>query len=230
MIRPSDSNFARRLPVPLLLALVLSSLATVGCSPSRSSVARELPAFDRIRAHQDRRASIFRILESTGTIELRGTSDGKRSFESCAMDLWRQDDRFALRLRKFGERFLWVGSDGSDWWIFELAAEPSRLMVMPLDVPRPVDVSLEESLLGPRKLLEIAGLQPFDPAAVASAYGIADDGMIRFELEGSSPVGWARLRWTLDPKRLLPRLIRIFYATIMSLFHHNESIFIYEYL
>ena len=144
----------RLLAVRLVLALcgLVFCLQLGGCSapPAKlGSVVEE--DYTRFCSLQNQRASIFRILESSGTIELRRTDEDGTSFDSCALDLWRKGEEFALRLKKFGERFLWVGSDGSDWWVFELAAEPSRLVVLPIDVQGAMNLGVQESLLGPEK-------------------------------------------------------------------------------
>ena len=194
-------------PIARSATLALSllwCLPFAGCASTPAAPAAAPPDFERLRAVQDRRAAMFRILESTGTIELRSLVEGGESFDSCAMDLWRQGDEFALRLRKFGERFLWIGSDGRDWWVFELAGEPTRLVVMPLDRGLPTDLPLEESLLGPRKLLEIAGLMPFGDRLRVDGPELAEDGLLRLETRGSGEGGWHRLRWTIEPRRMLP--------------------------
>lgn len=192
-------------PATLALSLTLLwCLPFTGCASTPAAPAAAPPELERVRAFQERRAAMFRTLESTGTIELRSLVEGGESFDSCAMDLWRQGDEFALRLRKFGERFLWIGSDGREWWVFELAGDPTRLVVMPLDRGLPTDLPLEESLLGPRKLLELAGLMPFGDQLRADGLEPAEDGLFRVESRGSVEGGWNRLRWTIEPRRMLP--------------------------
>ena len=191
----------------LRLCVVLGCVQLWGCQapPEIAPVVAE--DYLRICSVQNQRASIFRILESSGTIELRQSDEDGSSFDSCSLDLWRNDDDFALRLKKFGERFLWIGSDGADWWVFELAADPSRLLVLPIDVQGAVSLGTQESLLGPRKLLQMSGLLPLDPEATLEKLESTDDGWIAFEITSQIPGEWARMRWEVDPKRLLPRRI-----------------------
>ena len=191
----------------LTACLVLGCLQLWGCQAPPETVSVAPEDYLRICSVQNKRASIFRILESSGTIELRQSSDDGSSFDSCNLDLWRDQGNFALRLRKFGERFLWVGSDGTSWWVFELAADPSRLVVLPMDVQGAVGLGTQESVLGPRKLLQMSGLLPLDPEASVEKLQSTDDGLIAFEITSEVPGEWDRMRWEVDPKRLLPRRI-----------------------
>lgn len=190
----------------LLLGSVLTGLLAA-CSTPQSRPEFSPLEFEAIETLQNSRALAFQVLESTGTIELRRNEEGSTSFDSCALDLWRDHANFALRLRKFGERFLWVGSDGSDWWVFELASEPTRLVVLPLGVEGALNLGAEESLLGPRKLLQLSGLLPIDPEARCEQLHLTEEGLISFVLVSQVEGGWNRMRWEVDRKRLLPSRI-----------------------
>ena len=187
--------------------MVVGVLQLWGCQapPEITPVAAE--DYRRFCSVQNQRAAIVQVLESSGTIELRQSSEDGSSFDSCSLDLWRSDQDFALRLNKFGERFLWIGSDGTDWWVFELAAEPSRLVVLPIDVQGAVTLGAQESLLGPRRLLQMSGLLALDPEAPPEGIESTEDGLFAFELSSQVPGEWARMRWEVDPKRMLPRRI-----------------------
>lgn len=191
------------------LLLLLAGLAGLlaGCETPQSRPEFSPIEFEAIEALQNRRASAFQVLESTGTIELRRTEEGSTSFDSCALNLWRDQANFALRLRKFGERFLWVGSNGTDWWVFELASEPTRLVVLPLGEEGGLNLGTEESLLGPRKLLQLSGLLPIDPEARCEQLHLTEEGLISFVLATEVKGGWNRMRWEVDRKRLLPSQI-----------------------
>ncbi|MEE2681226.1 MAG: hypothetical protein VX641_02520 [Planctomycetota bacterium] len=192
----------------MVLGAVLLGLQCGGCQSSPAAIEPVvLEDYQRFCVVQNRRAELFEILESSGTVELRQTDADGTSFDSCNLNLWRDDRDFALRLKKFGERFLWVGSDGNDWWVFELAAEPSRLVVLPIDVQGAMNLGTQESLLGPRKLLQLSGLLPLDPGATLAVLDSTAEGLIGFELTSEVPGEWGRMRWEVDPQRLLPRRI-----------------------
>ena len=83
-------------PATLALSLTLLwCLPFTGCASTPAAPAAAPPELERVRAFQERRAAMFRTLESTGTIELRSLVEGGESFDSCAMDLWRRGDEFA---------------------------------------------------------------------------------------------------------------------------------------
>ena len=155
---------------------------------------------------QAARAGLLRLLESGGTIEIRTEDASGSDFQDCALELWRDGDRFALRLRKLGERFLWVGSDGAQWWVFELAADPVRLVVLPSGADGRQALGSEVLLFGPDQLLQLAGLQPVDIADAGSRW-TDDRSEIRVDVPAPADGAWARLAWYLEPDTLLPTRI-----------------------
>ena len=191
------------------LVLAIGLFATVcgfGCQTPRSldqSAEIDLDAFAR---QQATRAGLLRLLESGGTIEIRTEDETGSDFQDCALELWRDGDRFALRLRKLGERFLWVGSNGLQWWVFELTADPVRLVVLPSEADGRQALGSEVLLFGPNQLLQLAGLQPVDLADAESRW-TDDRTQIRVDLPAPEGGTWARLVWYLDPDTLLPSRI-----------------------
>ena len=109
----------------------------------------------------------------------------------------------AFELRKLGERFLWVGSDGQAWWIFELMADPVRLVVLPPGETGGFSVGPGKGLLNPDRLLHLAGLLPYDRID-EDTLGFDDQGRVRFITVSDAESGWRRTRWHLDSKTLLP--------------------------
>ena len=161
---------------------------------------------------QKERAALLRTLKSGGTIELREQAeDGGSSFQDCALELWRDGDRFALRLRKLGERFLWVGSDSEQWWLFELAADPVRLVVLPDGIDGSRTIPADLMVFGPDQLLHLAGLEPiaFDPATCTTSF---DEALQLARVECPAPAAtpdWSRLAWLIDIETKLPRCIMV---------------------
>ena len=92
------TRFSHRLFLALLLVL---GVVAPGCRTLDETGAGSLD-LERFLDRQAGRASLLRVLESSGTIEIRQKLDDETSFDDCALELWRDGDRFALRLRKLG--------------------------------------------------------------------------------------------------------------------------------
>ena len=169
----------------------------------------DLPELERVIAVQNDRVTRLKVLESSGTIELRTSSeDGSTQFEDCALEFWRDGPRMALRARKLGERFLWVGTDGRQWWVFQLSGGPVRVIIQPVGVGQVVLLDDGASMSSPSQLLQLAGLEPM--VAIEGLTTITRDapGVIRLDTATDAHSTWERLRWFLDEKTLLPRRIQ----------------------
>ena len=187
----------------MFCSLILASLAACRIGPQRASAPDTPPPIQTLESRQLARSAKMAQLQSGGTLELRTRDEDGGSFEECALELWRDELRFALRLRKLGERFLWVGSDGEAWWVFELMAEPVRLVVVPIGASGGLSVGPGRGVLNPTRLLQLAGLLPYE-SIDAETLDFDDEGRLRF-LTTNQPEGeWRRTRWHLDPKTLLP--------------------------
>ena len=204
------SDGSGRLIVRSLLLLLLCGLAplTPGCRTLEDAGKPDL-VLERFLDRQERRAALLRVLESSGTIEIRQDRDGERSFDDCALELWRDGDRFALRLRKLGERFLWVGSDGDQWWLFELAADPVKLSVLDSGSTPERTLAPDLLLFGPDQLLMLAGIQSIDadPASI-KLEDEAGRTLITVPCPGTAG-DWTAMTWLVDPVTLLPSRIQI---------------------
>ena len=183
--------------------LILTCLQGCRGVSKHSSPGGPPPAVETLESRQSARSAKMLQLQSGGTLELRTRDENGSSFEECALELWRDDLSFALRLRKLGERFLWVGSDGEAWWIFELMAEPVRLVVVPAGASGGGSVGAGRGLLNPTRLLHLAGLLPYDRID-RDSLGFDDEGRIRFYTTNATEGQWRRTRWHLDSKTFLP--------------------------
>ena len=203
---PQMTSPAQRLR-PLMLALGLFAvLIGSGCQAPRAAVSEQDIDLADFVQQQTSRAGLLRLLESGGTIEIRTKDEDGSDFQDCALELWRDGERFALRLRKLGERFLWVGSNGVDWWVFELTADPVRLVVLPSGGDGQQALGSELLLFGPDQLLQLAGLQPV-ALETAVARWSDDDSQIRVEFPTTDGGSWSRMVWYLDPETRLPERI-----------------------
>jgi hypothetical protein len=72
-------------------------------------------------------------LHARGVAELRRRTEQGETFDQGDLDLrWSRALGLAVSLSKLGDRWVWMGSDASRWWVFELKSEPSRLRTGPL--------------------------------------------------------------------------------------------------
>jgi hypothetical protein len=202
----SRSMLGQGLQLALLCTLILSALGGCQGSGQRNDAGMAPPSIQTLDERQLVRTRKMSELQSGGTLELRTRDENGTTFEECALELWRDDASFALRLRKLGERFLWVGSDGQAWWIFELMADPVRLVVLPPGETGGFSVGPGKGLLNPDRLLHLAGLLPYDRIE-EDTLGFDDQGRVRFITVSDSESAWRRTRWHLDPKTLLPAQI-----------------------
>ena len=199
----SRSMLGQGLQLAVLCTLILSALGGCQGSGQRNDAGMAPPSIQTLNERQLVRTRKMSELQSGGTLELRTRDENGTTFEECALELWRDDASFALRLRKLGERFLWVGSDGQAWWIFELMADPVRLVVLPPGETGGFSVGPGKGLLNPDRLLHLAGLLPYDRIE-EDTLGFDDQGRVRFITVSDSKSAWRRTRWHLDPKTLLP--------------------------
>ena len=199
----SRSMLGQGLQLAVLCTLILSALGGCQGSGQRNDAGMAPPSIQSLNERQLVRTRKMSELQSGGTLELRTRDENGTTFEECALELWRDDASFALRLRKLGERFLWVGSDGQAWWIFELMADPVRLVVLPPGETGGFSVGPGKGLLNPDRLLHLAGLLPYDRIE-EDTLGFDDQGRVRFITVSDSKSAWRRTRWHLDPKTLLP--------------------------
>ena len=200
-------------PVCRVLSGLLACLLLASCRTGQEGPASTPFDLEGFLAWQQQRSALLRTLKSSGTIELREETEGGTTFEDCALELWRDGGRFALRLRKLGERFLWVGSNGEEWWLFELASDPVRLMIVPAGNDGGPSIPSDLLILGPEQLLQMAGLEGLDPDP-ASCTTSMEDGHVRLAFtDRSAPEGWSRVAWFMKPDTFLPSRIQVLDGT-----------------
>lgn len=129
--RSSSSAQLRRL-VPAGLAIVLVASAMHGCRRERvdSAPPPDAPTFAELAQHQHERLSRLETVYGSGVIELRWRDEDGRHYEQGNMELWLGlPSRVALRVFKAGRDFLWLGSDDSHFWIFDMTGDETALLV-----------------------------------------------------------------------------------------------------
>lgn len=192
-----------------MTAIAWLSLGLSSCNAPQTGVPAEGATLEKMIDHQAKRARLLLLLRSSGTIELRTKDEDGESFNDCALELWRDGDLFALRLRKLGERFLWVGSDGINWWVFALASDPVEVVVYPVGKAANQSIDPESALLAPSEFLQLTGLLAVEALGGPAQSGSAD-GLGWADVRSAPGSAWHRMRWHYDQKTLLPKRIQAF--------------------
>ncbi len=158
--------------------------------------AAPLPTAAQIAAAERARVGALERLYARGILEVRSKDDQGDHFDQGDLDLrWNRTMGLALSLSKLGDRWIWIGSDLSQWWIFELKSDPTRLRMGSLHGPR-------AGLAGAMPWL--AGIRPLVPQEGAAVQPV--EGGVRVPLAvpaGALPAG-AVLEAEFSTSSLLP--------------------------
>lgn len=162
-------------------SLLLATVAGCAIGP----VAEPAPPVKGVVDAHNRRVELLRRVAASGTLEFTWVDeDGDRHREpGVDARLWLDlPDRVALRASKLGEDLFWLGCDAERYWIFDLVAEASQLIVNAQDTPVGAGDTL---LMRPRDLVGLVGLVPVPPDALAAATWDGDRVAWRIRLESS---------------------------------------------
>ncbi len=200
--------------------MLSATLLTVGACKTTESMARPprqpsiAPSYDDIARTHNTRVTQLSELMTGGVVEITWTeADGDRRREQGDVDLYyRGPDRTAMVITKFGDRYAWIGSNATHYWLFEIKSEPPRAYFGRHDG----DERIEAFGLAadPRMVLDLLGLTPFPTAAAVTeaggspdvSYDAAHDG---WRIARPLPDG-GRLAITVDLTRLRPTVIDVF--------------------
>lgn len=171
------AGVAARCVAALCVAVALA-LAVPACAPKQAAptiapapptttppAPAALPTAAQIAAAEAARVGHLERLYARGILEVRSKDDQGQHFDQGDLDLrWNRTLGLALSLSKLGDRWIWIGSDLSQWWIFELKSDPTRLRLGSLKGPRAGLAGAMPWLAGIRPLLpqEGAALQPVE--------------------------------------------------------------------
>lgn len=189
-------------PSPLcpFLLLVLTSCRSVPTAPDGTPL--DPPSYAQLaEAHNARIERLDRV-SARGSIELRWTDQDGDHFLPGDVDLWMElPDRTAMNIEKFGERFLWIGSDGSSAWMFDFRDNPTSLHVAP--AAEAAWVAAEgEPPIKPSAILALWGLRPLPAAGSHDPPVGYDRGLDAWIVTAPDPGGPVRLY--LDRSTTLP--------------------------
>jgi hypothetical protein len=133
-------------------------------------------------------------------MELRWSDENGRHFEQGDLSLWIvPPDRTALDITKFGERIMWLGSNGPEAWLFDFRGDETVLHVAaPGDGP--VVEGSGDLPIEPGSLFALCGLTRLAPSVTAV---VAWDAGLDAYVVGPPP-GGRGTRLFLDRQALLP--------------------------
>lgn len=137
------------------------TLSSVSCkiqSGPGAGAGHDVPAYEVLAAaHNDRVGRLDR-LSARGVMELWWTDADGRHYEQGDADLWViLPRRTALNISKVGHRFMWIGSDEEQAWLFDFR---DGITTLHLAADGPVTPGGGPMPFEPTLLLDLGGLTP----------------------------------------------------------------------
>lgn len=175
--------------------------------PEISERPANVPTLAQLAAAEARRVRALNQLASIGIIELRWTDESGDHWEQGDIELsYIAPDRTALAVKKLGEIFIWAGSAGGEYWLFDNRSRDASIAYRgsEADVARGSDLA---RMLHPLLVIDLAGLAP-----LVDASNTAEEATIDWDAEARLWVitrpgraGLLRIGFapeTLEPKRV----------------------------
>ncbi len=195
----------------LLLVACLAAGVAAGCDATQKSggtggagaaaAAAVPPAAQSIADAERARVGALACLHAKGVVELRSRDASGDHFDQGDVDFrWMPGRGVAASISKFGDRWSWIGSDGTRWWAFELKADPVKLRWGRLERERAGIVGALPWLMALRPLVPVPG------AEVRMADGRA---RVRVQAEGAVLPAGAALEADFDPATHAPVAVRV---------------------
>lgn len=176
-------------------------VAVAGCSslPAGSAGGPDVPPYAQLAAAHNERVGGLGDVAARGVIELRWTDDEGRHFEQGELDLWMTlPRRTAIFVSKLGERFIWIGADGTRAWFFDFRGGETVLSVS--DADRAEGGAMGDVPMLPSTVVALAGLRALPETSGAEVeYDAARDAFILTDPDATRP-----LRLFLDRATGLP--------------------------
>lgn len=189
--------------IALLVSVSLALILIAGCqSKGDAVVPGPAPEYRSLaNAHNARVAQLERVY-ADGVIEIRWQDRKGRHLEQGNMELWfQQPSQTALRVEKLGEVLLWVGSDDTRYWFFDMLGDETVLRTGTHDEPIKAAASNAFNVR-PLVLLDLLGFAVL-PVAPTTEPAVEFDPKNRtwaVEFQGRA----SRLRMHFDPATLMP--------------------------
>lgn len=168
--KPGHSPAPARVGHAAVVGFIVASLTLASCKSqskpdSNAAPPTPAPSFATLAAsHNDRVARLTQIYAS-GVIEIRWTDRKGKHFEQGNMELWiHQPRRTALRVEKLGEPLLWLGSNDTQYWLFDLLGDERVLHLGSHDSAHGPSSSGTGLMIDikPLALLDLVGVTPIN--------------------------------------------------------------------
>jgi hypothetical protein len=144
-----------------MMVLLLVSCRTQSGPGPEAIGELDVPGYEDLAAVHNSRVEKLGTIAARGVIEMWWTDDDGRHYEQGELDLWiALPCRTALNISKLGHRFMWIGSDESQTWLFDFRG---GLTTLHLADPGQ-DLTVGVMPFEPTLLLDLGGLTPL-PAA-----------------------------------------------------------------
>ena len=123
------------------------------------------PSFSSLAAAHNDRVHRLEQIYAIGVIEIRWVDRKGKHFEQGNMELWiHQPRRTALRVDKLGEPLLWLGSNDTHYWLFDLLNDERVLHLGSHDTALSASGGGTGLMIDikPLALLDLVGITPID--------------------------------------------------------------------
>lgn len=154
---------ALRTRCAVLLGCAMTCTATLSsCQtmprPGAGGSELQVPSYETIATRHNDRLDRMTSVNAAGAIELRWTDDQGRHFESGRAEVWIVlPDRTAIDVQKFGERLMWMGSNGSNTWMIDFRGDETVLHLHDANSENPPEAA-DRVPIEPVTLLKLLGL------------------------------------------------------------------------
>ncbi len=170
-----------------LLGGVIAALVSCDTTQVVPRPAGQAPTAVDFAARQEIRVCAISTIALRGHAEIRWKDESGSHFDDGDFDLVaRPPSEMSLRVSKLGERILWVGAGGDEWWTVFPKDKPSRAILRPwTSTPSAKHEALDGSLadlIYPARIFESIGLAKVTADAVTGIDWDSSRGGWRFDL------------------------------------------------
>jgi len=113
------------------VAIVIAAISVVaGCGPkTKPPQPAEYPVLQELVNDHNARVQALAKTQSQGVIELNWKDGEGKHFEQAGLEMWiNLPLHTAIRVEKFSEVILWLGSNDRQWWLFDLISKEKSLL------------------------------------------------------------------------------------------------------
>ena len=192
--------------------LALAASLWGGCKPGELTLdparaAAEAPTRERLIELHNERVARLATTHSDGVVMLSWKDDRGEHSDQGDIEFWQTTgDRTALRVSKLGEPGLWLGSNATEWWLFDLLDKDRKTLYR--GSHEHVGERLGAIGVKPLALLDLLGLTRIQEEPTELAAAPAFDPKRKAWLIETGGRG-GRIRYAFDQKTLLPTHVEL---------------------